>query len=233
MNTKLLIIFFCLSQSLWLYGQLLTPQSDSTIDQDAIERDRYKEDIKGSPYLFDQWTKATVIDARGYSFQDISVNYNGYEKMFEAMQGDSIVGLENVSFLKVILPGEMDLYFSKELRDADIIFQNRIHPKFGNQFVQILYDGRRVKLLREYYKDLSKHTVQNVGKAVTFQRFTHRELTHLLIDGEISLIKLKKKQFLSKLGKVRKMEEFAKKENLKFDSLKDYQKALNYYETLL
>lgn len=212
--------------------EAVTDTAAPFINQAGIDANRYRE-VKGSPYIFENWGKGTVYDAIGNMYRNIYVNYNGYERMFEAKQGDTIVALTNTSFLRVELPGSMDKEFSEELAEDTIIFQNRLHPKFGAEFIQVLHDGRRVKLLREYYKDLSKHTVQNVGKAVDFQRFTPRELLHLYVNGNLSLVKFKKSAFLEKLGKEEELEQFIKEEGLKFKSLADFQKLLTHYETLL
>ena len=69
------------------------------LNSEKIDDDRYKE-MKGSPYLFENWVTGTIIDLDKKTYPVSQINYNGYTQEFEVRKGDSFITLDEKSLLK-------------------------------------------------------------------------------------------------------------------------------------
>ena len=102
-----------------------------------------------------------------------------------------------------------------------------------SKFVHIIYNGSRVKLIRDPYSAESVKTIQNVGQTITNRRFNRKDNYFFLIDGEYSTVRLKKNEVIKKLGFKKELEAFIKDNKLKMNKDEDYEVLLAYYESEL
>ena len=209
-------LIFCLLFLLG-FGQKLIIQNAQEVDPN-----RYEE-IKGSPYLFKGWGNATLIGLKGNETKDIRINYNGQEKQWEVLAEDKHIVLDTRDYKRMhITPpdgGEM------------MTFKRGVHRKYANEFIQVIYEGNQVKLIKEFIVDKSKQKIENVGKTIVVERFAGKDYYWLIKDDELTHIKMKKKDVVKQLGNGA-IASYIKKEKIDFDKISDLQKLMTYYESL-
>lgn len=214
----------------------LTAQSDSTIviftNSQPIEAFRYR-DVKGSPYLFDDFVIGNIVSTNIDVYENMALNLNGHTNHFEVRRGREVVELDETWYLRVEIHPELNPTLSRRFGKEKIIFQRSIHPKLQNVFAQVLFAGTRTVFLRTFHADLSKKTVQDVGKTLEFKRFNGKFLYHLIKDGELVHLRLKKKNILKTLGERKEMEAFAKENNIDFKDEKDLIRLVAFYDQKL
>jgi len=199
---------------------LLSAQGKSIFtNAKPIDETRYSE-YKGSPYLFDTWMIGDIYDAKGKAFEKMELNFNGYTNEVEVKKGDQYVTLDQ------------KWYHQIEVQDKDqiIVYRRGVHSLFKNKFVEIVYDGKSVTLIKRNRVGLTEKEINDVGKTIKIKRFEKKQEYYFLKDGKLKNVKLKKKSILAYLGHKKEIESFAKKNKLKLTRVKDLQKVLAYYE---
>lgn len=191
---------------------------------EEIQADRYK-DIKGSPYLFEDWAVATLVGTRGEETKDIRINYNGYEKEFEVLVQGKHITLDTRPFKRILIT-------TPTQEGQELLFQRGFHRDYSHRFANIIYNGQELKLIREYVINLSKKKVENVGKTVEFERFVPDNKYYIWEKSELIPIKLRKKDLFKVLGRKTELDSYIKEHNLKLASHQDLHALFAYYETL-
>lgn len=184
-----------------------------------IDESRYKA-YKGSPYFFDDWVLADIYDANGKAFEQLEMNFNGYTNEIEIRKGNQYIELDKKWYSKI----------EANSPDGIITFVQEAHSHFKNNFVEAVYIGNRISLVRKFRIALTEKEINDVGKTIKIKRFEKR-LEYYFIKGEkLNNIKWKKKSILSYLGHKKDIEAFLKKNKLKLTSDKGIQKVLAFYE---
>ena len=194
-------------------------------------KDRYK-DTKGSPYFFNDWVIAEVYNQSGDTYKGLKLNYNVYEEFFEILDGEKYIVLDPTYYWCVKVDKEINPSQLKDSQDS-VIFIRGLLENNERKFVHIIYNGSRVKLIRDPYAAESVKTIQNVGQTITNRRFNRKDTYFFLIDGEYSAVRLKKKEVINRLGHKKELEAFIKDNKLKMKKDEDYEVLLAYYESEL
>lgn len=225
MKFTCLLLFLCCTQLVW-------SQADELIFVNGMDvsEDRYPE-IKGSPYLFDDWHSADLLTSGMKKIKGIPTRFNAYTGEFEVRQDDKYILLELSRFMRIKF--SVDEKGNPVENDADgLVFQAGFHPVFRGKFVNIIYPGREMILVRNFDSSVSEKTVQDVGKTVEFKRFLHREEYFLLSKGELHPVKLNKKGLIKVLGNKKALEDYIRDNDLDLDTHRDLRKLLTFAETL-
>ena len=109
--------------------------------------------------------------------------------------------------------------------------QRNFHPKFGDDFVFILYHAPNITLIKQFWVDVSMHEVQDVGKTVEFKRFNRKELYFIRMKGALEMVKLKRKSVFEVFDDPR-MEEYVKSQKLRLTTEQDLVELAKFYSTL-
>ncbi len=196
-----------------------------------FDENRYSE-IKGSPFYFKDWVSSTIYGTDHSVYENILINYNGYTQTFEATKDGKWIelNLDWIRRIEVKKKGNEKVF--KAVEGEEVIFQRILHPDFPDKFAVLYYEGKNIQMMQEWRVALSEKKVETPGKTQEFERFMVKENYYLLKAGDLYPVKLKKKSLLPALGKVHKLEAFAKKEKLKFDSKEDLKRLLRFFEGL-
>ena len=196
-----------------------------------FDKNRYK-DIKGSPYYFKDWVKATVHGADHSVYEDILINYNGYTESFEATNGEKWIEMNINWYRRIEVKKEGNEKSFEDLETDEVVFQRIIYPNFPDKFAVVFYEGENVQFIEEWRIAKAVNKTETPGKTEVFERFNVKRNHYLFKDGDMALVKLKPKKLFQSLGKPKQLEAFAKKEKLKLSNSNDLAKLLNHYESL-
>lgn len=220
-NIAFLLLFL---SSISLQGQtsVLSTQSQS------IDADRYK-DIKGTPYLFNEWVIADIIDADGNKIENVKVNYNGFDHGLEVMKNDRITILDEKFYPQIIIK---DHGLKKNVDGHIILVPYQRNSTTQGMYVQEIYSSENVSLYKKF-RVAKKETESNTpGKILVMKRF-NKYTEYILKHGtEYVAIKKKADDFSKYLGHEKEIKSFCKKNKIKFKSDQEAQELMAYITTL-
>ncbi len=191
--------------------------------------DRYK-DYKGNPFYFKDWVKGDVYNQNGDIFEDMTINYNIYENVFEILDGKKYILMDPYFYWCVRVDSEDNPKIMEDMQDS-VLFIRGLVAEDERKFVHVIYNGTSLKLLRDMYVAESVKTFQSVGQTVTNKRFNRKDEYFLVQDGEYKKVKLKKNDLLKALGPKKELEKWLKEQNNKLKKDSDYESLLAYYES--
>lgn len=191
----------------------------------SIDPKRYDE-VKGDPMYFKNWQTGIIIDNKDSVYNNIKLNYNGFEEEFEVQQnGQSYIALDNKYYKKIIIDSEEGL-------DGKLIFEKSPVSKFKGKFLQLLHKGENISLYKYFEVRKGEVTVQDVGQTRTFENFQKLPAYYILKEGKLSVVRMKKKIFLAELGDRKALEGLMKKNKLSLNKDLDIQKLMKFYEEM-
>jgi hypothetical protein len=208
----------------------LAQTSSTMIFSNANEypEDRYK-DVKGNPYFFEEWVFADVYSQNGDVFKGMVTNYNIDEQVFELRRGKEYLVLDPYFYWCVIVNKSENGNALKEHPDS-VLFIRGLMPDDEKKFVQVIYNGVHIKLLRDMHVAESVKVFQNVGQTITNKRFNRKDDHFLVIDGQYVEVKLKKKEILKILRHEDELDDWLKENKNKLKSDEEFAAMLEYYE---
>ena len=224
MKRFLLLLIFPIAIIQYTYGQgdVVIYKSPETVDPHDYS------EIKGSPYMFDEWVIGTLMGKTGELIADVLINYNAYTDRFESKKDDQLIELDSKLYIRAeILPEK-----NPELKlERKIILQKGSHYDI-NGFAQLMYFGEGIMLIKKLSVTLTTNKIQNVGKTIEVKRFGKLRTYYLVINGQIHTIKLKKKDFLKVIGKNKQLEEYVENNKLFYSKEEDIIQMLEKYEQI-
>ena len=143
-------------------------------------------DVKGSPFLFDNWLPGKLILNNGETLQNLQLKFDDYNNKFLLNKNDTGYQISPVVKQVVLYPGTADtstfLLFKSGFTGVD-----KLSPK---TFVQVLVDGKN-SLLKQYKKDLEEYT--EYGNATRFKRFNESFEYFAGVNGKYITIRFSRK----------------------------------------
>jgi hypothetical protein len=198
------------------------------VKEDPIEPEDYDE-IRGNPYLFDDWMTGTIIAIGARRIDNVLLNFDGYQRAF-ALKNESVSEIEKRDYLRV----EVDPAMNPEHQfpgGKKLIFQRGLHDDFENQFVQIIHVGEF--LCVSYFDvNLAETVTYDVGKNVKVRKFQSEKRYFFVINQELVHFKLKEKSILKIIGQRKDLKNYIEREGLDIESEEGLIQLLNYRESL-
>jgi len=188
----------------------------------VVDQSNYEE-IRGTPYLYDDWHEAKLLDADGKYHDFSEVNFNGYTQELESKTDGLVEEFIGHAYLKIIV----------NTGKNEHTFIRGIHPDFGRDIVCILYDGQEVKFIKKFKVKLEESVMQTPGIPTVFEKFSPTKDYYLMVDGNLTKTKLKKKSIIALLGYKTEIEKYLKQEKINITSESGLIRLLNYYESLI
>lgn len=194
-------------------------------NEQPIDVYRYN-NIEGSPYLLKTWRKATLYDVYGTVYSDVFFNYNGLTQEIELFKNDTEFIILNSLFYERIVTED------ENSPNGQMVLKKGLDPELGESFVQVIHEGEKLTVIKQFNVRKSKVTINDVGKIRNFENFTRT--TNYYVISELAMVDMstKKKQLLRLLGSEDKLDEFIKKENLDLEKDIDLSRLFAFYETL-
>lgn len=212
MKTKLFFTFLFLSLNIGLSQEELI-----FMNAQPIDAERYK-GIKGSPYLFEDWSTGVLLRDNEKPIEVPEMNFNAYSHNFEVKTEDKIIILDGTPYKAIKIKGIEE--------EKPTLFARGVHPYFKGKFVIVLYEGQKRSLFKQYSNRIYENTIQDVGKTREIKRFTASKNYFILENGELKKVKLKKKDVLAILG----VEKVMKQNKIKMNSEEDLVRLLELIE---
>ena len=97
----------------------------------------------------------------------------------------------------------------------------------------MLYDGVRVKLIRDFKVRKQENEMQTPLNPTVFEKFVAQSDYYLMLEGLLHPVKIKKKKIMALLDHKQEIEKYIKENNLNLNTTEDVIKLLAYYETTL
>jgi hypothetical protein len=179
------------------------------------------ENVSGTPYFLDFWSKGKVTTKSGKNFADMPLKYDimNDKLIFQGAGGNMMYFVEPVS--------------SFEITDADL----SNHYKFTNglpvtdglnaaSFFQIIASGK-ISLFKRVYKKITES--KDYGSATVNKSFDNYSVYYVLQNGSLSKISINKKSLIGLLpNKEKEITDYLKKEKTDFKEDKDLNKLFTY-----
>lgn len=180
-------------------------------------------DIKGSPYVFDDWALGVVKMASGSSYKDMLLKYDQVtgELMFKDKTGKTLGFADPIAEFKII-----------DKTNNFRIFRSGYKPADGNSeksFYEVLYDGGTT-LLRDPKKNVVEHRSYNSSTAV--KSIVETPAYYVLVNGQLVKVKKDKKVLLAALANSPELDKYIQDNKLNLKEDKDLAKAMLYYDSV-
>lgn len=189
--------------------------------------------IMGTPYLNDKWTPAVITTLDGKTHENTPVLYNAHYDLVEAVVGKDTLILNS----RLITSVEMPVTDENGVRYVTLKngFTSSSEKIESTNFFEIMYEGSSFTLMRKHYKFLKPsdfNAAYNTGSK--FDEFQLQSSTYVkMLDGQIQKIRTNRRDILRLMGdKSKQVEDYAKKEKLKYDDDAHLVRIFAYYETL-
>lgn len=204
-----------------LYTSTLSAQTTDVLltNSKKVDKKRYK-DIKGSPYLLEEWYPGIIISREAERIEVAALNYNAYTNTFEVKQEERFIELDPTWYEQIILHSE---------GESPATFQKGIHPSLKGNFTQILYKGKG-QLYKQSESKISKKTFHNVGKTIHVEQFVRRTTYHWVEGDAHKSFKLNKKSIVKSLGKNKGIDSYLKKNKLKLNKEEHLVKLFSFLD---
>ena len=216
---------FLLFLTLFICGHLCQAQAQikTFTNSQEIDEKRYK-GVKGSPYIFEDWKLAKLVDINDSLYNDIKLNYNGYESDFEVLNDDKFISLDENQYKSVSVSSE----------NGEYVFEKNLHQKFKNKLLLVVHKGSKITCFMDYSVGLTENTINgNMGATTTTRRFKYDPMHYFIINGELKSMRLTKGKLTNILNNKKAINNFIKKNKLKITYSFDLAKILEYYEAEL
>lgn len=190
----------------------------SYANPDPIVENRYIK-VKGSAYLFENWLPGKIYAFEGEVVPHNKINYNTMTGKIEIQnENGSLTVINEVLYHQVeILKGDQTLTFANRLTKGDI------------NYYRVIYRGDQLAFLE---KTVAKVNTENASEysayklTGTFDKDTNH---YILKDGQMQEVFRNKKKILEFFNS-KELEQFVKKEKIKFKKDEDLAKAFEFME---
>lgn len=219
--TALVICLGAIPAITYAQREVATQNFANTTDGSPVAIQKY-ENITGSPYLTDDWSKGLVKLQSGQTYKEVKVKYDQVaDELHFENNGKELVFINPISEFKIKLlkdGSEKDLYFKNGFASD---------PK---AFYQVLADGKAT-LIKKNRKIIVDKTPYNSATAVKI--IESQTKYYLYSDNKLEPLKNNKKSILSVLSdKKGLLDSYIQKENLNLINDEDLGKLITYYNSL-
>jgi hypothetical protein len=181
------------------------------------------DNIKGTPYLFEEWRTGTVYMKSGAKTTTFPLKFNSYnDQLIFKYEEQAYIVENNVKEFELAAEGG-SLRFRRGLPAVD--------KNTGDTYYQVLVDGSKAVLLKRYAKILGEAQQYN---AAPIKEYTTVEVFYMYIPGG-NIVKLKKDKnsLLDAAGDKRaQMESLINRMDTKMNRESDLIRLLNAYNEL-
>ena len=174
--------------------------------------------IDGSPYMYEKWVPGEIITTNGTIRAENEMNFNGLTGEIEYRENGERQELMTGSYLKVTLTTD---------NNNENVFARGLHPEFGMEMVCLLFDGNRVRLVKQF----SVRKEEALGSNGTFETFVPITRYFLIQKGQASQISLRQKKILKKLDQTNlDIEAYLSEKDNKLNSESELIEFLKFYD---
>lgn len=212
------ILFFICLPLLALLGQTKTVMM---FNSQGIDPDRY-EDIKGEPYLFEEWKYGKTVNSKSEIIDSLLVNYNGYTHNLEVKKDETYIELDAYHYPLVVV---YDDETGKE-----IFLRRNTSQTLLNRYTRLIFSGLEFMVVEDFNTRVETKRINDVGKIRDTNTFVNRKNYYIIKDNKAKLIKFKKASLLKLLGNEGELDNFLKQTRNKLKTEEDAIKLFQFFE---
>jgi len=184
--------------------------------------------VKGSPFLYEDWTSGKV------KLTDGTV-YEGLKLMYDQVKDEVIFSVEENNAQRFMHP--IREFTMEQTVNTNLVVERTYRsglPAFdgntGNSFYEVLSEGN-TQLLKRTFKTIVEERAPN--ERVPSKQMKATERYYLLKDGELQKIRKDKKSFLAALSdKSSQLDQYFKSKRVNFKNEEDLAALVAYYNSL-
>jgi len=217
-----LLFFICSNQTL---AQLSNIQG---IDNVVIRTRKY-DDIRGSAYLYPEWSAGTLTDKNGKAYANLQLKYDTYSDRIELNQDGQVLEINSVAYpqftLSVVQPGSNSVVKHSFSTGYNV-------PGFSvNSYFDVLKEGG-ITVLKKFKTSFVEENVSSYGTAEQKKSFQTKALYFIVNEKKnVKETKLNRRSVLEVFPeKAQQIEDFLKKEKLKLKTENDLVKVIDFLE---
>lgn len=185
--------------------------------------------VEGSPYLVDDWRRATIELTGGHRTKFIPTKFNIYESRLEVKHEDRIMafGLEKVNQFDFVAQNGKRVTFKNNFNSEEYDIHRAIP-------LQVLHEGP-VMLLKKYKVNLVEAFGNEYGSGHEVDEYVRKEFYYLRMPNEkFHEVKTRKWSFFRNLpSHKQEIKKYVKDRDLDLDKEEDLIKIADYYSSLL
>ncbi len=180
-------------------------------------------DIKGSPFLNEDWSAGVVKMADGSTYKDMSLKFDQVsgELIFKNRDGKTMGFADPVSEFRLTGKDQVSRLFRNGFKTGQ--------ANSERSFYEVLYDGGTI-LLKDPKKNIVEHRAYNSSTAV--KSIVEPPAYYLKINGQLVKIKKDKKAVLSALGNSSQLDKYIQDNKLNLKEDADLAKLMLYYDSI-
>ena len=147
-----------------------------------IDPERYQE-VSGSPYLYQKWKLATLITRDSTIYDNVLLNFNGYEQKIEVKQSSKVISLDDdlYDLITVSLP-EVN-------KNQQEWFIRGVHFDIAMQLTNVIYNSQEIKLIRSFQVRISESSNEIYGDASVRKKFVTNDYYSILYKSKLQAIR--------------------------------------------
>ena len=209
--------------------QIYTNESEVLMSHRIVIDETIYEDVKGTPYVFDDFVSADILDIKGNLIKNVSVNYNAFDHgMVVSKKGDRII-LDEKHYPKITIKN----HNLKKNVDGPLVFVPFRGKSASNvKYVQEIVYSPMLGLYKKYRVAKKESTVNAPGEIITQQKFNMYKDYIIFKDGEYIQVKRKVDDFIKIIGYEKELKSFAKKNKIKLKTDQQAKELIEYALTL-
>jgi len=166
-------------------------QSLEMTNSTPIDVNRYK-DINGSPYLYEDWRLARIMNNEGQFIVDVLVNFNVETQDFEVTNGTHYILLNENEHGRIEVLDEQTGEYQTFIKSTDY--------DLASTYAWLHFEGNAIKWLSTFSATLNERKIQTPGKTQVVKSFSLIETNYLIIVDSIIAFKMKEKKILKALA---------------------------------
>jgi hypothetical protein len=206
-----------------LSGLLITvntiAQPYTFYNSSPIDSSRY-DDIKRNPFLYDTWAKAKITNRAGLAYENVLINFNGYEQTFEVYQNNKQLTIDD------------NLYdeFTVNVNGIDEWFIRGVHYDLATELANIIYRGPNITLIRFFSVRLDETIKDSPGESLVTRRFADSRTYAILFSDKLTPTRLTANNIGKAVGAKEQIKNIIQKENINVRTEKGAIKLLTLFE---
>lgn len=176
--------------------------------------------IDGTPYLFENWTTATIVTKSGQNLQIKNVNFDGRRnKIVARINKDSIYTFNSLALEKAVINNKT--FINVAAPDNAVI-----------KVYEVIAETPEFKILKDHIVDINEGS-SNPMRGTIYSRYIPRENYMILTNDGFEKFSLKKKKILKLLAaQENKIKEYVEEKDLSYKNEEDVNKIVTYYSGL-
>ena len=206
-----------------LFGTLSFSQQKSVMmfNSRGLDPDRYI-DIKGSPYMFENWKYGKTVNSNSEIIDSLEINYNGYTHNVEIRKGGTYIELDAYHYPLVVVYNDES--------GKEIFLRRNSSQTLLNRYTRLVFSGLEFMVVEDFNTRIETKRVNDVGVIRESQTFVSKKNYFIIHENKSKLIKMKKDALIKLLGNEGELDNYLKKTKNKLKTEEDMVALFKFFD---